>query len=184
MLSLSFALYMVPGLWGAPLKAVSAFAPPMKTQDFNLYTNEVHAQFMDFDEGMAYAKRQGKPVMLDFTGYGCVNCRKMELSVWTDPKVADMLTNDYVLITLHVDDKTPLPEVQTVSENGVNRKLRTVGDRWSYLQRSKFGANAQPFYVLLDNGGKPLQASYSYDENIDNYVKFLQKGLEEYKNKE
>ncbi len=183
-LSLSFALYMVPGLWGAPLKAVSAFAPPMKTQDFNLYTNEVHAQFMDFDEGMAYAKRQGKPVMLDFTGYGCVNCRKMELSVWTDPKVADMLTNDYVLITLHVDDKTPLPEVQTVSENGVNRKLRTVGDRWSYLQRSKFGANAQPFYVLLDNGGKPLQASYSYDENIDNYVKFLQKGLEEYKNKE
>lgn len=181
LLSWAFALYMVPGLWGAPLKAISAFAPPMKTQDFNLYENEVRARFTDFEEGMAYAKRQGKPVMLDFTGYGCVNCRKMELAVWTDAKVADLLNNDYVLITLYVDDKTPLPEVQTVTENGATRKLRTVGDKWSYLQRSKFGANAQPFYVLLDNDGKPLNTSYSYDENVEHYIDFLQKGLGNYK---
>ena len=179
--SLAFAVYMVPGLWGAPLKAVSAFAPPMKTQDFNLYNNEVHAQFMDYDLGMEYARRQGKPVMLDFTGYGCVNCRKMELAVWTDQKVSDIIRNDYVLITLYVDDKTPLPQPQKIVENGTERTLRTVGDKWSYLQRVKFGANAQPFYVLIDNGGKPLNKSYSYDEDIPKYVEFLQTGLENYK---
>lgn len=179
--SLAFAVYMVPGLWGAPLKAVSAFAPPMKTQDFNLYNNEVHAQFMDYDLGMEYARRQGKPVMLDFTGYGCVNCRKMELAVWTDQKVSDIIRNDYVLITLYVDDKTPLPQPQKIVENGTERTLRTVGDKWSYLQRVKFGANAQPFYVLIDNEGKPLNKSYSYDEDIPKYVEFLQTGLENYK---
>ena len=179
--SLAFAVYMVPGLWGAPLKAVSAFAPPMKTQDFNLYTNEVHAQFTDYDLGMEYARRQGKPVMLDFTGYGCVNCRKMELAVWTDQKVSDLINNDYVLITLYVDDKTPLPAPVKIMENGKERTLRTVGDKWSYLQRVKFGANAQPFYVLIDNGGKPLNKSYSYNEDIDLYVDFLQTGLENYK---
>lgn len=180
MISLSFAVYMIPGLWGAPLKAVSAFAPPMQTQDFNLYKNEVHAKFFDFDEGMEYAKNNGKPVMVDFTGYGCVNCRKMELAVWTDPKVSSMLTEDYVLITLYVDDKTKLPESMKIMENGTERTLRTVGDKWSYLQRSKFGANAQPFYVLLDNEGKPLNGSYSYDEDIDKYVEFLEKGLRNY----
>ncbi len=179
--SLAFAVYMVPGLWGAPLKAVSAFAPPMKTQDFNLYNNEVHAQFMDYDLGMEYARREGKPVMLDFTGYGCVNCRKMELAVWTDQKVSDIIRNDYVLITLYVDDKTPLPQPQKIVENGTERTLRTVGDKWSYLQRVKFGANAQPFYVLIDNEGKPLNKSYSYDEDIPKYVEFLQTGLENYK---
>ena len=179
--SLAFAVYMVPGLWGAPLKAVSAFAPPMKTQDFNLYNNEVHAQFMDYDLGMEYARRQGKPVMLDFTGYGCVNCRKMELAVWTYQKVSDIIRNDYVLITLYVDDKTPLPQPQKIVENGTERTLRTVGDKWSYLQRVKFGANAQPFYVLIDNEGKPLNKSYSYDEDIPKYVEFLQTGLENYK---
>ena len=178
--SLAFAVYMVPGLWGAPLKAVSAFAPPMQTQDFNLYTDEVHAQFTDYDLGMDYARQHGKPVMLDFTGYGCVNCRKMELSVWTDPKVSDLINNDYVLITLYVDDKTPLPAPVKIQENGKERTLRTVGDKWSYLQRVKFGANAQPFYVLIDNEGKPLNKSYSYDEDIAKYVDFLQKGLEKY----
>lgn len=180
MISLAFAVYMIPGLWGAPLKAVSAFAPPMQTQDFNLYKNEVHAKFFDYDEGMNYAKQNGKPVMVDFTGYGCVNCRKMELAVWTDPKVSSMLTEDYVLITLYVDDKTKLPEPLKIMENGTERTLRTVGDKWSYLQRSKFGANAQPFYVLLDNEGKPLNGSYSYDEDIDKYVEFLEKGLKNY----
>lgn len=181
LISLAFAVYMVPGLWGAPLKAVSAFAPPMTTQDFNLYNNEVHAKFDDYDAGMEYAKRNGKPVMLDFTGYGCVNCRKMEAAVWTDPKVSKLMTDDYVLITLYVDNKEPLPEHIKVMENGKERTLRTVGDKWSYLQRSKFGANAQPFYVLIDNKGKPLNKSYSYDEDIDKYVDFLQTGLDNYK---
>ena len=181
--SLAFAVYMVPGLWGAPLKAVSAFAPPLQTQDFNLYADEVHAKYTDFDAGMAYARQQGKPVMLDFTGYGCVNCRKMELAVWTDPKVSDLINNDYVLITLYVDEKTPLPAPIQVMENGKERTLRTVGDKWSYLQRVKFGANAQPFYVLIDNEGNPLNKSYSYDEDIAKYVDFLETGLDNYKKK-
>ena len=179
--SLAFAVYMIPGLWGAPLKAVSAFAPPMQTQDFNLYNNEVHAKFDDYDLGMEYARQHGKPVMLDFTGYGCVNCRKMELAVWTNPKVSDIINNDYVLITLYVDNKTPLPSPVKILENGTERTLRTVGDKWSYLQRVKFGANAQPFYVLIDNEGKPLNKSYSYDEDIPKYIEFLQTGLENYK---
>ena len=179
--SLAFAVYMLPGLWGAPLKAVSAFAQPMQTQDFNLYNNEVHAKFDDYDLGMEYARQHGKPVMLDFTGYGCVNCRKMELAVWTDPKVSDIINNDYVLITLYVDNKTPLSSPVKIMENGTERTLRTVGDKWSYLQRVKFGANAQPFYVLIDNEGKPLNKSYSYDESIPKYIEFLQTGLENYK---
>ena len=179
--SLAFAVYMLPGLWGAPLKAVSAFAPPMYTQDFNLYNNEVHAKFDDYDLGMEYARQHGKPVVLDFTGYGCVNCRKMELAVWTDTKVGDIINNDYVLITLYVDNKTPLTEPIKVVENGKERTLRTVGDKWSYLQRVKFGANVQPFYVLVDNKGYPLNKSYSYDEDIPKYVEFLQTGLENYK---
>ena len=181
LVSLAFAVYMVPGLWGAPLKAVSAFAPPMQTQDFNLYKNEVHAKFDDYDLGMEYARLNGKPVMLDFTGYGCVNCRKMEAAVWTDPKVSDLINNDYVLITLYVDNKTPLTEPVKIVENGTERTLRTVGDKWSYLQRVKFGANAQPFYVLLDNQGKPLNKSYAYDEDISKYINFLQTGLENYR---
>ena len=181
LISLAFAVYMVPGLWGAPLKAVSAFAPPMYTQDLNLYKNEVHAQFDDYDLGMEYARRVGKPVMLDFTGYGCVNCRKMELAVWTDNTVADLMNNEYVLITLYVDNKTKLPEPITAQENGKERKLRTLGDKWSYLQRVKFGANAQPFYVLIDNDGNPLNKSYAYDEDVDKYVEFLQTGLNNYK---
>ena len=181
LVSLAFAVYMVPGLWGAPLKAVSAFAPPMHTQDFNLYENEVHPKFKDYELGMEYARQQGKPVMIDFTGHGCVNCRKMEAAVWTDSKVSDIINKDYVLISLYVDDKTPLSEPVKVVENGTERTLRTVGDKWSYLQRVKFGANAQPFYVLLDNQGKPLNKSYAYDEDIPKYIEFLQTGLENYK---
>ena len=177
LISLAFTIYMVPGLFGAPLKAISAFAPPSSTQDFNLYKeDEVHAKFTDYDEGMAYAKQVGKPVMVDFTGWGCVNCREMESKVWIDPKVRELLTEDYVLISLYVDEKEKLPERITVEENGQTRILRTVGDKWSYLQRVKFGANAQPFYVLLDNEGKPLNGSYSHDEDVDKYVKFLQTG--------
>ena len=182
MCSLAFALYMVPGLWGAPCKAVSAFAPPMSTQDFNLYkASEVRAQYTDYEQGMAAAKAQGKPVLIDFTGFGCVNCRKMEAAVWTDPIVAEKLTKDYVLISLFVDDKTPLPEQIKITENGQERTLRTVGDKWSYLQRSKFGANAQPFYVALDNEGHVLGKSYSYDEDISKYMDFLNQGIENYR---
>ncbi len=183
MISLAFAIYMIPGLWGAPLKAISAFAPPMNTQDFNLHEQSVEAKYTDYDQGMAAAAAQGKPVMVDFTGFGCVNCRKMEAAVWTDTKVADMLNNKYVLISLYVDDKTPLKEPMQVVENGQQRTLRTVGDKWSYLQRTKVGANTQPFYVLLDNQGKPLNGSRSYDEDIQKYVDFLQKGLDNYNKK-
>ena len=181
MISLAFAIYMIPGLWGAPLKAISAFAPPMNTQDFNLYKASVEAKYHDYEAGMAAAKAEGKPVMIDFTGFGCVNCRKMEAAVWTDPKVADMLNVKYVLISLYVDDKTPLPEPITVTENGQQRTLRTVGDKWSYLQRVKFGANTQPFYVLIDNEGKPLAGSRSYDEDINAYIDYLQLGIDNYK---
>ena len=181
MISLAFAIYMIPGLWGAPLKAISAFAPPMNTQDFNLYKASVEAKYHDYEAGMAAAKAEGKPVMIDFTGFGCVNCRKMEAAVWTDPKVADMLNEKYVLISLYVDDKTPLAEPITVTENGQQRTLRTVGDKWSYLQRVKFGANTQPFYVLIDNEGKPLAGSRSYDEDINAYIDYLQTGIDNYK---
>ena len=181
----AFGIYMVPGLWGAPLKAISAFAPPLTTQDFNLYDSEVHAKFDDYEAGMAYAKREGKPVIIDFSGYGCVNCRKMEASVWTDPTVKDILDNDFVLITLIVDDKTRLPQPLEVTEtNGDRRTLKTVGERWSYFQRTKFGSNAQPFYVMLDNTGHPLAASYGFDEDVDKYITWLRGGLKTYKDRQ
>ena len=178
MCAFAFSLYMLPGLWGAPCKAVSAFAPPMWTQDFRLGDNSVEAQYNDYDEGIAAARKAGKPVMIDFTGYGCVNCRKMEAAVWTDARVRDIMTNDYVLISLYVDDKTPLPEHLTVTEaDGTQSTLRTVGDKWSYFQRSRFGAQTQPFYVLLDNDGNPIAPSYSYDENVDHFIEWLNSGL-------
>lgn len=181
LISLAFAVYMVPGLWGAPLRAISAFAPPSTTQDFVLNKNEMQTHFLDYEEGMAYAKKAGKPVLLDFTGHGCVNCRKMENAVWIDQNVKQIIDNDYVLISLYVDEKAPLPEHITVMENGKERTLRTVGDKWSYLQRVKFGANAQPFYVLVDNEGNPLNQSYSYDEDVAKYIDFLKTGLKNYK---
>ena len=151
--------------------------------DFSLYDDEVHAAFDDYEAGMAYAKQHNKPVMIDFSGYGCVNCRKMEASVWTDARVKDLLENDFVLITLMVDDKTKLPAPIQIEENGKTRTLRTIGDKWSYLQRSKFGANAQPFYVMLDGDGKPLGPSYAFDEDVSKYVRFLENGLNVFKNK-
>ena len=181
LVSISFSVYMIPGLWGAPCKAISAFAPPMSTQDFKLGEQEMTV-YHNYEEGMAAAKRAGKPALIDFSGFGCVNCRKMEAAVWTAPEVKQLIENDYILISLMVDDKTALPDgTETVSENGKEVKLRTIGDKWSYLQRSKFGANAQPFYVLLDNEGKPVNGSYSYNEDVDAYVSFLKQGLNNYK---
>lgn len=179
--AIAFAIYMVPGLWGAPCKAISAFAPPINTQDFNLNTKTVEAHYHSYEEGMAAAKAQGKPVLIDFTGFGCVNCRKMEAAVWTDPTVADMLNNQYVLISLYVDDKTPLAEPVEVSLNGQQRTLRTVGDKWSYLQASKFGANAQPYYIAIDNEGRPLNHAYGFKEDVAAYIDYLQQGLNTYR---
>ena len=180
LVSISFSVYMLPGLWGAPCKAVSAFAPPMSTQDFRLGEEPVQV-YHDYEEGMAAARKAGKPVLVDFSGYGCVNCRKMEAAVWTDTQIRQIIEQDYVLIELMVDDKTSLPEVLTVQENGKTVRLRTVGDKWSYLQRYKFGANAQPFYVLLDHDGLPLNVSYSYNEDIPAYVGFLETGKKNFK---
>ena len=179
--SLAFSIYMIPGLWGAPCKAVSAFAPPITTQDFNLDPVKVRARFNDYDAGMAYARQVGKPALIDFTGYGCVNCRKMEMAVWHDAKVRELLMRDFVLISLYVDDKTRLPEPVEVTVGGKKRTLRTVGDRWSYLQEMKFGANTQPQYVALDNEGHALNHSVSYDEDINRYVNFLRTSLQRYR---
>ena len=180
MISFAFAIYMVPGLWGAPCKAVSAFAPPMYTQDFSLYVDEVEAEYHDYEQGMQAAMQAGKPVLVDFTGYGCVNCREMEASVWTDDKVRDIMREDYVLVSLYVDDKTPLAVPMEVVENGQKRTLKTVGDKWSFLQRYKFGANAQPFYVILDNEGNPLSGSYAFDKDVEHFLEFLNTGLKNY----
>ena len=179
---LAFAVYMIPGLWGAPCKAISAFAPPMHTQDFNLQPDQIET-FKNYEEGMAYARKVGKPVFLDFTGHGCVNCRKMEAAVWESPVVKEKMQEDYVVISLYVDEKEKLAEPIDVTVGGMERKLRTVGDKWSYLQQYKFGANAQPFYVLVDHEGKPLNQSYSYDEDIDKFVQFLDKGKDAFDNK-
>ena len=180
MIAFSFAIYMVPGLWGAPCKAVSAFAPPMYTQDFSLYVDEVEAEYHDYEQGMQAALQAGKPVLVDFTGYGCVNCREMEASVWTDDKVRDIMREDYILVSLYVDDKTPLAVPMEVVENGQKRTLKTVGDKWSFLQRYKFGANAQPFYVILDNDGNALTGSYAFDKDVDHFLEFLNTGLKNY----
>ncbi|MDR0756671.1 MAG: thioredoxin family protein [Tannerella sp.] len=179
-ISFAFSIYMLPGLWGAPLKAISAFAPPLNTQDFNLYENAVHSVFNDYEEGMAYAKKIKRPVLIDFSGFGCVNCRKMEASVWTDPQVKRLLEEQYILITLMVDDKSKLPVPIVVVEGGKKRTLKSVGEKWSYLQRVKFGANAQPFYVILNNEGKLLAPPYAYDEDVEKYVRFLSDGLKNY----
>ncbi len=183
-ISFAFAIYMVPGLWGAPLKSISAFAPPLYTQDFNLYEGEVHAKFDDYEMGMEYARKNNKPVLIDFSGYGCVNCRKMEAAVWTDVNVKEKIDNDYVLITLMVDDKKDLPEIIEVVENGKTSKLRTIGDKWSYLQRHKFGTNSQPYYVLLDTNGQPIGPYYVYKEDIPEYIDFLNIGLKNFKKQE
>lgn len=174
--SFAFAVYMVPGLWGAPLKAISAFSPPLYTQDFNLYTDEVHPAFTDYEQGMRYAAEKDLPVVIDFTGFGCVNCRKMEASVWTNAQVKDLLENDYVLISLFVDDKTPLKTPYQIEENGKTRDIETIGDKWSYLQRVKFGANAQPFYVMLNATGHPINKPYTFDEKPENFVRWLKAG--------
>ena len=192
-ISLSFAMYMVPGLWGAPLRAISAFAPPMTTQDWVMTPGAVpvaHAAtttsvyktmtnhggqitFTDYDEGMAYAKENDMPVFLDFNGFGCVNCRKMEAAVLSKPEVAEHM-HKYVLISLIVDDKTKLAEPITLEENGKTVTLKTIGDKWSHMQRAHYQSNAQPYYVQLDaNGNRIVEGSYAYDEDIQKFLEWL-----------
>ena len=178
--SLSFALYLIPGLWGAPLKGVSAFVPPLFTQDFSLYTGGQFEEFDDFDKGMEYAERNHRPVLIDFSGYGCVNCRKMEGAVFDTPVVTQTIKENFVLIKLMVDDKTPLAQPMTVEENGKQLTLETIGDKWSYLQRSKFSANSQPYYIMLDNDGEALAPPTYYDENVTKFVEWLNSGLKAY----
>lgn len=180
LISLAFAVYLIPGLWGAPLKSVSAFVPPLYTQDFNLYEGGNFKVFHDFDEGMAYANENNRPVLVDFSGYGCVNCRKMEGAVFDTQEVSSIIKENFVLITLMVDDKTSLEKPIEVNENGKTVMLKTIGDKWSYLQRSKFAANSQPYYVMLDNEGKPLASPYYYDENVAKFVEWLNSGLKSY----
>lgn len=180
LISLAFAVYLIPGLWGAPLKSVSAFVPPLYTQDFNLYEGGNFKVFHDFDEGMAYANENNRPVLVDFSGYGCVNCRKMEGAVFDSQEVSSIIKENFVLITLMVDDKTSLEKPIEVNENGKTVMLKTIGDKWSYLQRSKFAANSQPYYVMLDNEGKPLASPYYYDENVAKFVEWLNSGLKSY----
>lgn len=181
LISLAFAIYLVPGLWGAPLKSVSAFVPPLSTQDFNMHDKETHTVFNDYEQGMNYAKKANKPVLIDFSGYGCVNCRKMESAVLTNNQVNEMLTDEFVLITLFVDDKTVLEKPLTIVEHGKERILNTVGDKNSYLQRFKFGANAQPFYVILNQQGEPLTGSFSFDDNPQHFIDYLNEGLKNMK---
>lgn len=183
LVSFAYAVYLVPGLWGAPLRSASAFAPPLTTQDFNLYSNEVHPHAHDFEIAMQMAQTQNKPLLVDFSGFGCVNCRKMEAAVWTDANVADKLRNDFILVTLMVDDRTPLAKPFRVVEGGIEKVFNTVGEKNSYIQRSKFGANAQPFYVILDADAQPVYKSYAFDENPDHFVEFLNTGMRNWSEK-
>ena len=182
LISLSFAIYLIPGLWGAPLKSVSAFVPPLYTQDFNLYAGGQFEEFDDYDEGMRYAAENHRPVLIDFSGYGCVNCRKMEGAVFDTPVVTGIIKENFVLIKLMVDDKAELPTPIEVEENGKKLTLETVGEKWSYLQRVKFAANSQPYYMVLDNEGNAMTPPAYYDENVTKFVDWLNGGMKNYSN--
>ena len=179
--SLAFAMYLIPGLWGAPLKPISSILPPLSTQDFKLNEVTLNTVYDDYETGMAAAIQSGKPALVAFGGHGCVNCHKMDATVLVDEKVKGLIDNDFIYITLMTDERAKLPEIMEVDENGRNTKLKTVGDKWSYLQRHKFGAQSQPYYVILDHSGKPVAPSHAFDENITNYVNFLETGLRNFK---
>ncbi|MCQ2225431.1 MAG: thioredoxin family protein [Paludibacteraceae bacterium] len=179
----AFAIYLIPGLWGAPLKAVSAFTPPMYTQDFNL-GQENHTIFSDYDEAIEYAKKEGKPILVDFSGYGCVNCREMEAVVFNDPSVKQTIQEEFVLTTLYVDDRKELQEPTTLNIDGSEATVTTIGEKWSYLEEHKFGANTQPFYIIVDEKGNALSKSYSYKKDVAEFTKFLKEGLDNYKQKQ
>lgn len=180
LVSLAFAVYLIPGLWGAPLKSVSAFVPPLYTQDFNLYAGGEFREFDDYDKGMAFAAENGRPVLIDFSGYGCVNCRKMEGAVFDTEEISGIIRENFVLIKLMVDDKTSLDQPYTVDDAGKTIKISTIGEKWSYLQRHKFAANSQPYYVMIGNDGQPLAGPYFYDENVEKFAEWLGSGISKY----
>lgn len=179
-ISLAFTVYLLPGLWGAPLKSVSAFVPPLYTQDFNLYGGGF-AEYYDYEEGMREGAKQGKPILVDFSGYGCVNCRKMEAAVLDNNEVRRLLEDNFVMVKLMVDDKTQLSEPVIVEEYGKEVKLRTIGDKWSYLQRYKFKANSQPYYVILNADGSLAAGPVYYDEDVEKFTAFLNEGISKFK---
>jgi thiol:disulfide interchange protein DsbD len=173
----AFALYMLPGLWGAPLRAISSFVPPLSTQEFRLGAPAPLHKFNDFETGMAYAAQVGRPVMLEFGGYGCANCHKMYATVFADERVRAMLEEEFVIIALMTDSRERLPEIMEVEDRGRTIRLRTVGDKWSFLQRHKFGTQTQPYYIVLDHQGRPLSPAHGYDESVENFLEFLRTGL-------
>ena len=174
-------MYLIPGLWGAPLKPISSILPPLSTQDFKLNEVTLNTVYDDYETGMAAAIQSGKPALVAFGGHGCVNCHKMDATVLVDEQVKGLIDDEFVYITLMTDERTRLPEIMDVNENGRTTKLKTIGDKWSYLQRHKFGAQSQPYYVILDHSGKPVAPSHAFDENIANYVNFLETGLRNFK---
>jgi thiol:disulfide interchange protein len=180
--SFAFTFYLIPGLWGAPLKGVSAFLPPIYTQDFNMNDQHVKANYKDLTPAIEFARNVNKPILIDFSGYGCVNCREMEASVWTDPKVKDFLENNFVLVSLYVDDKTLLPVEQaiTIDDGNIKTKLRTIGDKWSFLEYSLVKRQSQPMYVIMDHNGRILNELYRYNKNPNAFLEWLQEGLEAY----
>ena len=180
MISLAFSVYLLPGLWGAPLKAISAFAPPLTTQDFNLYEGGKFIEFDNYDEALSYADEHSMPVFVDFSGFGCTNCRKMETAVFENSEVEKLIQENFVMVKLMVDDRKPLAQPMNVVENGKKLTLTTVGERWSYLQRYKFAANSQPYYVVVNSKGDMLSGPYSYNEDIEKFLNFLQKGVDEF----
>jgi thiol:disulfide interchange protein len=183
-------IYLVPGMWGAPVNLISGFPPPTFYSEWQQggggeggsHGGHVEARFDDYDEGLAAAKAEGKPMLLDFTGWACVNCRKMEEQVWSDPEVAQILTQDVVLVSLYVDDRKPLPESEHRVEKygGKDFRIKTVGNKWSYLQASRFNRNAQPFYVMIDHNGDHIGGSAGYDPDADVFIDFLKEGLTEF----
>ncbi len=197
---LAFTIYMIPGLWGAPLKLISGFPPPMNYSEapFGVGYTKVsgnslvaegempdHAElgphqimaFTDYDAGLAFAKAKNKPILLDFTGHACVNCRKMEERVWGEPQVLGILKNDVVLISLYVDEKKELPEAEQYTSKTTGKRIRDVGDKWSDFQIKNYGANAQPFYVLLNDDGEALNQPVGYTPNVDDFESWLQDGI-------
>lgn len=180
LVSFAFAVYMIPGLWGAPLKAISAFAPPSNTQDFSLFEGEVKARSHNYEEGVALGLNENKPILLDFSGHGCTNCRELEGAVWTNDEVRNIINDKFILVSLMVDERTKLPEqIIKTNRKGETVILETVGELWGFLESEKFGIMAQPYHIIIDHNGKPLSQAMDYNngKNVDNYIKFLETGL-------
>jgi len=199
----AFVFYLIPGLWGAPLKAVSSFLPSTTSQDFDLSRSQGGMKlplnsssilkgnslkegpyglmkYTDYEEGLAMARETGKPVFLDFTGLGCANCKKMENLVWSDSRVVSILANDFIIISLYVDNREMLPEHEQYVSEVTGRKIKTIGNKWSDFQISRYESNSQPFYVLLNHNEETLNGSFGYNTDVDAFISWLEQGLSEF----